>query len=660
MLRNSLCVFLLLLFKSAIAQEEHEQEIEQLVTTDDLQLRDPTEVNSNLQRNTYNINTVSSETLSGLMILTPEQIHDFIQHRKQFGQFLSLMELQVIPSWNLNTIKKLIPYLHFNKEMNIQPGWKQRLKEGAHTLLYRTGNSRSGFSNKDSWITRNKQMLNYKFKYSDRFQLGIMIEKDAGEKNIFDHVGIYALFKNRGIIKDFIIGDYNINMGQGLAHWQGYAFGRSSNILSGYRQGNFIQAQTGTDENRFQRGLAINFKKRNTEFGFFLSRLKIDANLVTDTLAKKSWISSFLLSGIHRSESEMLDKDAVTKTSFGGRLKLHFNKGSIGFNFIQTHFSSPIQKRKLPYNRYSIEGNEWRNASIDGGFTTKIGFLFGEFSIDKNTAYTMNMGLLKSIDPKLDLSIIYRNMAAQYRALESNCISRNSEAGNETGVLFSFNLHPQPKHSIEGFADIYQNHWPTFTSDRNEIGSLYSLQYNWKPNKKTEFYTRLQIEKRTGNQGADDNRTNKIGNTTVHRWRMHFSLTPWEGINLRCRNEVVKVLQENETPAIGQLSYLELIIKPQTEPLTISLRYTFYSTDTYSARIYAYERDLLSYYAIPAHFDQGGRTYLLAQYAYKKTVKLQLKIMGEQKRPKNDVAALTKNGIQNKEWRFQIIWEFGN
>ena len=141
---------------------------------------------------------------------------------------------------------------------------------------------------------------------------------------------------------------------------------------------------------------------------------------------------------------------------------------------------------------------------------------------------------------------------------------------------------------------------------------------------------------------------------------MHFSFTPWEGINLRCRNEVVKVFQENETPATGQLSYLELIIKPQTEPLTISLRYTFYSTDTYSARIYAYERDLLSYYAIPAHFDQGGRTYLLAQYAYKKTVKLQLKIMGEQKRPKNDVAALTKNGIQNKEWRFQIIWEFGN
>ena len=114
MLRNSLFVCLLLFCKIAIAQEEHEQEIEQLVTTDDLQLRDPTEVNSNLQRNIYNINTVSSETLSGLMILTPEQIHDFIQHRKQFGQFLSLMELQVIPSWNLNTIKKIIPYLHFH------------------------------------------------------------------------------------------------------------------------------------------------------------------------------------------------------------------------------------------------------------------------------------------------------------------------------------------------------------------------------------------------------------------------------------------------------------------------------------------------------------------------------------------------------------------
>jgi hypothetical protein len=652
---------LLLLFASIIgqAQEEHEQEIEQLATTDELQLRDPTEVNNN-QSVSYNINTVTAEVLASLWILTPQQINDFINHRKEFGRFLSTMELQSIPTWDVFTIKKILPNLHINNENEMKPDWKQRIKEGSHFLLYRTGGNGNGYSNKDGWLVKNKQLLNYKFKFRDLFQLGLMIEKDAGEKNLLDHVGWYALFRNRGLVHDFIVGDFNINMGQGLAHWQGYAFGRSSNILSGYRQDHFIQAHSGTDENRFHRGVGLNLKKGNLEIGAFVGRLKIDANVIQDSVQNKSWISSFLLSGIHRTESELLDKDAVTKLSYGSRIKLNMYKGSIGFNFIQTQFSIPIQKRQLPYNRYAIAGKHARNISIDAGFATKLGFVFGEFALDKELDRALNLGIMKSLDPKMDMSLIYRNMSAKYKALESNCISRNSEAGNETGLLVSFNLHPIPKHSIEGFADIYKNHWPTFTSDRNEYGNLYSLQYNWKPNKKTEFYTRFQIENRTGNQGSEENRTNKIGNTKAHRWRIHFSFSPWEGFQLRCRNEVVKIWKENEGSTIGQLSYLELILKPQAEPLTISFRYTFYETDDYNARIYAYERDLLSYYAIPAHFDVGGRTYLLAQYTYKKAIKLQLKVIGEQKKSKKETTSVSNYVIRNREWRMQILWEFGN
>lgn len=643
----------------AFAQEEYENELEQLTTVDEQQLRDPVE-NTGLQSGIkFNLNTVTAEELSSILLLSPQQIHDLIKHRNTYGKLLSVLELQVLPSWDVKTIKQLIPFLYINNG-NDKINVKHSIAEGKHLLLYRTGGKPNGYNNKDSWLTKNRQLLNYKFKYKDLFQAGWMIEKDAGEPKITDHISLFFALKNKGIIKQLLIGDFNVNMGQGLVHWQGYAFGRSSNLLSGYRQGNFIQPHTGTDENRFHRGVGLQLKKGKFEFGAFLSKLKIDANVISDSINNVQWVSSFLLSGIHRTESEIKDKNALTKFTWGGKIKVQLPTGSINLNMIQTNFSIPVQKRAQPYNQFAISGKHWRNMSIDLALSTSIGFLFSELAFDHQLDPAFNVGWLKSLDPKFDIAIIYRNMSARYRAFESNCISVNSEAGNESGLLMSFNFQPHAKHTLEGFIDFAQQFWPSFTSDRPVIAKLFSIQYTWRPNKKTEISTRYQIDTRANNQGYEDNHTSLIGEKITHRWRTHISFSPIESLTIRCRNEIVKVREEFKSFSSGQLSYVEFIFKPATEPLSISFRYTFFSTDDYSSRVYAYERDLSSYYSIPAHFDQGYRNYLLLQYNYKKAVKIQLKLINDQRREKNFLISNQQGPLKNKEWRMQVIWEFGN
>ncbi len=659
MKRNKLLIPLLVLGHFAIAQEEIENEMEQLSTTSTEQTIEPIEnlpIDGHLK---FNINTVTAEELSALLILRPQEIEAFMLHRKMYGNFISLLELQAINRWNIAVVKKILPYLYFSTSSD-KINVKHSFAQGKHMLLFRTGGKPNNYTSKTSWLTKNRQLLAYKFKYKDQLYAGFTLEKDAGEQNLLDHYSGFFHLKNKGIFKDLLIGDYNINMGQGLIHWQGYAFGRSSNLLGGYRQGKFIQPHSGTDENRFHRGIALVLKKGKLEIGGFAGRLKIDANVIFDSMTNKATVSSLLLSGLHRNEAEMADKNSLTKISWGGKVKLHLPKGAISLNFIQTTFSIPIQKRTLPYNQYALSGNHWNNMSIDFAKPTKIGFLFSELGIDHQFDHALNIGLLKSLDPKLDVSFIYRNMSPKYQAFESNCISRNSAAGNETGLLFSFNFLVHAKHKLEGFVDHYHNHWLGYTSDRPERGSLYSIQYNWRPNKKTEISTRYQIEKRTNNQGYEMNHTNQIGEIETHRWRTHVSFMPLESLMIRCRNELVKVKEEFKSASTGQLSYLEFIFKPLNEPLSISLRYTFFSTDSYSSRVYAYERDLTSFYSIPAHFDQGTRNYLLLQYNYRKAVKIQAKIIGDQRREKNNVLAFSQIPIRNKEWRLQIIWEMGS
>jgi hypothetical protein len=659
MTKIKVLVVLIFVFNMALSQEEYENELEQLTMADDQELRDPVE-NTGLQTGLkFNVNKVTVEELSSLLLLTPTQIQDFIKHRNTYGNFLSLLELQVVSSWDLKTIKQLLSFLYISNN-NDKVNVKHSITEGEHTLLYRTGGKPNGYNSKNAWITKNKQFLNYKFKYKDLFQAGWMIEKDAGEKNLADHVGVYLALKNKGIIKHFLIGDFNVNMGQGLIHWQGYAFGRSSNLLSGYRQGNFIQPHTGTDENRFHRGVGLQIKKGKVEFGAFISKLKIDANIISDSMNNTQWISSFLLSGLHRNDAEIKDKNAVAKLTWGGKIKWQLPTGSINLNLIQTNFSIPVQKREQPYNQYAIAGKHWRNSSLDIAFSTKVGFLFSEIAIDQQLDYAFNIGWLKSLDPKFDIAVIYRNMSAKFRAFESNCISANSEAGNETGLLFSFNFQPHAKHFLEGFADLSKQYWPTFTVDRPGKASLYLIQYSWKPNKKTEISTRYQIDTRTTNQGYENNHTSLIGQKVTHRWRTHIAFSPLESLTIRCRHELVKVQEEFKSTSSGQLSYVEFIFKPMTEPISLSLRYTFFSTDDYSSRVYAYERDISSYYAIPAHFNQGQRNYLLLQYNYRKAIKIQLKMINDQRREKNNLASSFLSPMINKEWRLQVIWEVGS
>jgi hypothetical protein len=48
------------------------------------------------------------------------------------------------------------------------------------------------------------------------------------------------------------------------------------------------------------------------------------------------------------------------------------------------------------------------------------------------------------------------------------------------------------------------------------------------------------------------------------------------------------------------------------------------------------------------------------QYNYKKAVKIQLKIINDQRSEKNTLQSAFQFPLRNKEWRLQVIWEVGS
>src|SRR6218665_1388553 len=64
-----------------------------------------------LFQNPIDLNTASYEELSSLYVLSVSQIKNLLAHRQQYGDLLSIYELQAIAGFDLKTIQDFLPFL---------------------------------------------------------------------------------------------------------------------------------------------------------------------------------------------------------------------------------------------------------------------------------------------------------------------------------------------------------------------------------------------------------------------------------------------------------------------------------------------------------------------------------------------------------------------
>ena len=91
-----------------------QEQLENYTAAKEDQLQDDDQLLQQLgyfQRHPLNLNMASTEDLSQFPFLTDLQISHFIKYRALLGKLLSIYELQAIPSWDLSTIRKLLPYI---------------------------------------------------------------------------------------------------------------------------------------------------------------------------------------------------------------------------------------------------------------------------------------------------------------------------------------------------------------------------------------------------------------------------------------------------------------------------------------------------------------------------------------------------------------------
>jgi DNA uptake protein ComE-like DNA-binding protein len=580
-------------------------------------------------KNPVNLNTANENELKELRILNPIQIQNLISYRSLFGKFVDIYELQAIPNWNIELIQKLRPYVSVNDKTELLNSITHRLKGGDHSILLRAAQTlekSKGFLIDSSTATNfypgslQKLLLRYKYQFKNLLQYGIVGEKDAGEqffkgkqKQGFDFYSAHFFARNMGIVKSLALGDFTVNLGQGLTQWQSLAFKKSADVINIKRESDILRPYNSAGEINFHRGAGVTFAKKNWAATIFASYKKIDANFVTDTAqSQDDLISSLQTSGYHRTKSETADKSIQTQLAFGGNLAYRYKKLHVGINGIHYKFKLPLKKSNEPYNLYALTGKSFGNYSIDYSYTYKNIHFFGEAATTTNSYKAFVNGILISAASAVDMSFLYRNISPGYQSLYTNAFTENTFPTNEKGFYTGISIHPGSIWRVDAYADFYKFPWLKFRVDAPSNGADYLLQLTYKPNKQFEMYSRFRSEAKAINFNPDQLTLLPVVAQPKQTWRTQFSYKLNTSITLRNRVEVLWFNKKSTQP--GFLTYFDFLYKLMLKPWSGSIRVQYFETDSYNSRLYAYENDLLYSFSIPVFYDKGLRYYLNANY----------------------------------------------
>jgi hypothetical protein len=607
-----------------------EQQIENLTEADQSETEDDSYLQQleQFRKNPINLNTADENDLKELKILSGLQIAGFISYRNLFGKFVSVYELQAIPYWDVQTIRKLLPFITLADPLNLKEEMRLRFRNGENSLLLRYSQVLEKSKGFDDATAGTKYLgspqrifFRYRYQYKNLLQYGIVGDKDAGEQFFkgaqnkgFDFYSFHFFARKLGAVQSLAIGDFTVNMGQGLIQWQSLGFRKNVDVLGLKRQSPVLRPYNSAGEFNFHRGIGITVQKKKFEITAFGSFRKLSANFVADTITNEEYISSFLNSGFHRTVNEVADRNRLTQFAFGGNLKYKADRWHAGFNAILFNFSSPVQKRSEPYNLYAIAGKNWGNYSVDYSYTYRNLHFFGEAAVDKNFSTAILNGLLISVDPRVDISLLHRKIRKEYQSINGNAYTENTYPTNENGLFTGISIRPAAAWRIDAYADIYNFPWLKYLVDAPGNGKDFLAQLTYTPNKQLEIYTRYRSESKQGNLPENMSVTNQLVWLPRQNWRTQISYRISATLLLRSRVEMLWYDKAGDNPENGFLIFLDGVYKPVLKKYSANLRLQYFETDGYNSRIYAYENDVLYYYAIPVFFNKGYRYYLNFNY----------------------------------------------
>ncbi|NTU97919.1 MAG: helix-hairpin-helix domain-containing protein, partial [Chlorobiaceae bacterium] len=310
-----------------------------------------------------------------------------------------------------------------------------------------------------------------------RYTLTVVQERDIGEPELFDFTSMSLGASGIGILGTAAVGNYEVNLGEGLVIGQGRYYAGGADVPSSVRlSSKRLSPYSSSSEYGFFQGAAATFVLAPCELTVFSSANRVDAVINRKT----GMITSFDDSGYHRTATERERKDRVTERVYGANLRYAFKsgiaEGKIGGSWVRYDYGVPMTMLggSSSSTLAGIEGE-----ALIGG----IG-LFGEAAWAERPADSFSWTAGAEYEPVrgVNLLLAVRSYGSNYYSpFASAFAERGEHGGNEQGIHAGAGFRLSDRLSVSGYYDRFRfplldDHCP-FASDGHDA----RIYLAWKP-----------------------------------------------------------------------------------------------------------------------------------------------------------------------------------
>ncbi len=582
------------------------------------------------------LNTASRHELEALFFLQAYQIDQLLSHREALGPFSSLLELQGIPSFDAQTIQMLLPYVRIGPGNALnQLRARKGLVKGYMMLSYqRQLELARGYQISDPKRLKylgspDRVAIRLRQQLLPHVQFSLQAKKDAGEPFAryglkgFDHYSTSVFAKEIGPFKKMVMGDYHMQIGQGLSLWTGASYHGSGVLGRAIRVGAGLRPHSGLMESRFLRGAAFTWEKGDFSVSPFVSFHRLTARV--DAAGDAPIVRSIQYSGLHRTATELRNRKALRQSLWGALGQWESKGFRLGLSYVGTRLQYPLVPQDRPYLAGRFRGKQLHQVGLHSHYSWKNLFFFGEAAHALGAGRAWQLGLLAALGPSWSASWSYRSYDPDYQHFYAQGYRQQASLANEQGLQLSLSFHPSRKWEWHSSLDLQQYPAPRFRARFPSRGwQAYSqVRYIWY--KKGYLSLRAQWRKGEENFVAILQREEELAAMQKRQLRFHaqYKVSPaWEFLQ---RLEVLHFQKEGQAQQWGRLIYQEWQWTSSSKRWRTGFRLAYFHADSYQARLFAYERDVLYAFSFPFFYQEGFRFYLNQRWVWNKRLSVWFK-----------------------------------
>jgi len=231
-------------------------------------------------------------------------------------------------------------------------------------------------------------------------------------------------------------------------------------------------------------------------------------------------------------------------------------------------------------------------------------------------------GALISLDKKIDLSLLCRNVSNTYKAYQSNIFGQTNPIGFD-GSYIGLQYKPNKVLQTNLYVDLFNYRWLKYGVNKPSSGADYLIQLLYKPTKKSELnfiYRQKNINEWTSTQL---NSSNKLPVQSM--WRLQLKQNFSKQLIFTSQLEINNVVTDDYKKDYGFLMAAGLRCRIKNPSIILKVGAFIFETTAFDSRIYFNESDVFNDFFTEFFYEKGKRFFLISQFNISKKCTFDLK-----------------------------------